>query len=190
MLNSAVITIYNKSLKEKLETSLARDSIISNNDSDDDKSETEVINQDNAVIVHNEEMAVVILNSQQVSLRDALEVVPLYEGSNLPLSHFIEGCMEAKAMLSIPAAQENLARLLRGKLPGESRKCFFGSTCATIQELIGKLKRVYAPAKSVYQLQEELGNTFMWERENFLSYVLNPIILNRNKVKSTNYSRV
>ena len=97
---------------------MTRDSIISNNGSDDDKSETEVINQDNPVIVNNEEMAVAISNSQQVSLRDALEVVPL--------SHFIEGCMEARAMLPTPAAQENLARLLRGKLSGEARKCIFG----------------------------------------------------------------
>ena len=155
-------------MKERLETSLARESIISN-DSDDDKSDTEVINQDNPIIVNNEKMAVVIPNSQQVSLRDALEVVPLFEGSNLTLSHFIEGCMEAKAMLLTPAAQENLARLLRGKLFGEARKCTFGSTYA-IEEFIEKLKRVYAPAKSEYQLQGELGNTFMWERENVLSY--------------------
>ena len=73
-------------------------------------------------------------------------------------------------MLPTPAAQENLARLLRGKLTEEARKCIFGSTYATIEELIEKLKRVYAPAKSVYQLQGELGNTFMWERENVLSY--------------------
>ena len=69
-----------------------------------------------------------------------------------------------------PAAQENVARLLGGKLTGEARKCIFGSTYATIEELIETLKRVYAPAKSVYQLQGELGNTFMWERENVLSY--------------------
>ena len=149
---------------------MARESIISNNDSDDDKSDTEVINQDNPVIVNNEEMAVVIPNNQQVSLRDALEVVPLFDGSNLPLSHFIECCMEAKAMLPTPAAQEILARLLRGKLTGGARKCIFGSIYATIEELIEKLKRVYAPAKSVYQLQGELGNTFMWESENALSY--------------------
>ena len=31
-------------------------------------------------------------NSQLVSLRDALEVVPIFDGSNIPLSHFIEGC--------------------------------------------------------------------------------------------------
>ena len=46
----------------------------------------------------------------------------------------------------------------------------FGSTYATIEELIEKLKRVCAPDKSVYQLQGELGNKFMRERENVLSY--------------------
>ena len=92
-------------------------------------------------------MTVVIPNSQQVSLCSALEVVPLFDGSNLPLSHFIEGCMEAKAMLPAPAVQENLARLLRGKLSGEARKWIFGSTYATLEELIEKLKRIYAPAK-------------------------------------------
>ena len=158
-----------------MRTSLARDSIINNNDSDDDKSDTEVMNRDNAVIVNKEEIAVVIRNSQQVSLRDALEVVSLFYGSNLPLSHFIEGCMEAKAMLPAPAAQENLARLLRGKLSGEARKCIFGSTYAKIEELIEKLKRIYAPAKNVYQLPGKLGNTFVWERENFLSYKENEL---------------
>ena len=81
LLSSTVITIDNKTLKERLETSLTRDSSISNNDSDDNKSDTEVINQDNTVIINNDEMAVVIFNSQQVSLRDALEVVPLFYGS-------------------------------------------------------------------------------------------------------------
>ena len=41
---------------------------------------------------------------------------------------------------------------------------------ATIAELLEKLKRVYTPEKSAYQLQGELGNTFMQERENVLSY--------------------
>ena len=86
--------------------------------------------------------------------------------------------MEAKAMLATQAAEENLARLLRGKLSGEARKWIFGSTYATIEELIEKLKRVYAPAKSVYPLLGELSNTqcdltitelLIWiiERESF-----------------------
>ena len=39
---------------------------------------------------------------------------------------------------------------------------FWDTLC--IEELIAKLKRLYAPAK------RELGNTYMWEKENVLSY--------------------
>ena len=101
--------------------------------------------------ITNNEM--VLPNNQQVFLRDALEVANLFDGSNILLSHFIEGCYEAKVMLPTPAAQEeNLARLLISKLSGEVRKCIIGSTYNNIEELIEKLKRVYAPAKSVCQL--------------------------------------
>ena len=51
-------------------------------------------------------------NTQQVSLCDALEVVSLFDGSNIPLSHFIEECYEVKAILPAPAAQKNSVRLL------------------------------------------------------------------------------
>ena len=77
-------------------------------------------------------------------------MMEVLDGSNIPLSHFIEACYEAKAMLPTPAAQENLARLWRSKLSGEARKCIFGSTYNNIEQLIEKLKGVYAPAKSVY----------------------------------------
>ena len=130
--------------------------VISNNDSDNDKSDTEVINQDNLVIVNNEEMAVVIPNSQQVSLREALEVVPLFDGNNLPLSHFIEGCMEVKAMLPTPAAQENLARLLRVNLSGEAIKCIFGSNHATIEELIKKIEKNICPCEKRVPVTERI----------------------------------
>ena len=54
-----------------------------------------------------------------------------------------------------------------------------------IEELIEKLKRVYAPEKSVYQLQVELSNTFMWEKEMFFIMLLElkkfPIELNMPK---------
>ena len=102
-------------------------------DSDDNSTENEQMEQivhnnpaENVDPIINNEM--VVPNNQQVSLRDALEVVPLFDGSNIPLSHFIDGCYEVKAILPIPAAQENLARLMRSKLSGEARKCNFGST--------------------------------------------------------------
>ena len=59
--------------------------------------------------------------NQQVSLRDALEIVPYCDGSSkVPLPIFIEACKEAKEM--ILNAEENLVPLLRSKLTGEARK--------------------------------------------------------------------
>ena len=88
--------------------------------------------EENVNPIINNEMA--LPNSQQVSLIDALEVVALFDGSNIPLSHFIEGCYEAKAMLPTPAAQENVERLLRSKLSGDARKCIFALTCNNVEE--------------------------------------------------------
>ena len=108
-------------------------------------------------------------NNQQVSLRDALEVVPIFDGSNIPLSHFIEGCEEARLMVP-QAAESNLAKLIRSKITGEARKSIYGTPYNRVHDLIDNLKRAYAPTKSVYQLQGELGNIYMWEKENVLSY--------------------
>ena len=125
----------------KIKFSLTRKKIRSNHDSDDNSTDNEQMKQPvpnnpkekvNPIISN--EMA--LPNSQQVSLRDALEVVPSFNGSNIPLSHFIEGCYETKAMLSTPAAQENLARLLKSKLSGGARKFIFGLTYNNVEELI------------------------------------------------------
>lgn len=59
-------------------------------------------------------------DNQQVSLREVLKAVPMFDGSNIPLPHSIEGSFEAKAMLPRAPAQENLARLLRRQLSGEA----------------------------------------------------------------------
>ena len=123
------------------ENSLTRKTVTSNHDSDDNSTDNEQMEQpvhnnpeENVNPFINNEMA--LPNSQQVSLRDALEVVPLFNGSNIPLSHFIEGFYKAKAMLPTPAAQENLARLLISKLSGEAIKCIFGSTYNTVKKII------------------------------------------------------
>ena len=126
LLSSTIIPKYTVEEKTKTnlsENSLKRQTILSNNHSDDNSTDNEQMDQivhnspaENVNPIRNNEMA--LPNNQQVSLRDALEVVPLFDGSNILLSHFIEGCYEAKAMLPTPAAQEILGRLLRSKLSG------------------------------------------------------------------------
>ena len=49
-----------------------------------------------------------------MSLRNALEVVPYFEGSSkVPLSVFIAACKKAKEM--VPNAEENLVKLPRSE---------------------------------------------------------------------------
>ena len=59
-------------------------------------------------------------------------------------------------------------RKILGSIPSGVEAFLFSQK--KLFNIIGKLKRVHAPAKSVYQLQGELENTYMWEKENVLSY--------------------
>ena len=109
--------------------------------------------------------------NQQVSLRDALEIVPYFDGSNkVPLTIFIEACKEAKEM--VPNAEANLIKLLRSKLTGEARRCISGNYYNNLDDFISKLKTFFAPSKTVYQLQGDLGRIYMWENESVLSYAI------------------
>ena len=53
----------------------------------------------------NNPQVITVTHNQVVSLRDALEVVPIFTEDNISLDQFIEGCREAKYML--PAGTES-----------------------------------------------------------------------------------
>ena len=42
------------------------------------------------------------------TLKYAVEAVPFFDGSNIPLNYFIEGCEEAKSMLPKEASRNSL----------------------------------------------------------------------------------
>ena len=110
-----------------------------------------------------------LTTNQQVSLRDALEIVPYFDGSSkVPLTIFIEACKEAKEM--IPNAEANLVKLLRSKLIGEARRCIIGIYYNNLEDFISKLKTIFAPSKTIYQLQGDSGRIYTWENESVLSY--------------------
>ena len=70
----------------------------------------------------------------------------------------------------VPNAEANLVKLLRSKLTGEARRCIIGSYYNNLEDFISKLKTIFAPSKTVYQLQGDLGRIYMWENESVLSY--------------------
>ena len=90
LLSSTIIpknTVEDRTKINLSEKSLTRKTITSNHDSDDNSTDNEQMKQivhnnpgENVNPIINNEM--LLPNNQQVSLRDSLEVVPLFDGSN------------------------------------------------------------------------------------------------------------
>ena len=75
--------------------------------------------------------------NQQVSLRDALEIVSYFDGSNkVPLPVFIEACEETEEI--VLNAEGELVEFSRSKLTGEWRKCIFENYYNNLENLISK----------------------------------------------------
>ena len=110
-----------------------------------------------------------IMAAQTIPLKDALTVVPEYNGENIPLSVFLEGCDEAKEMVT-NENEANLVKLIRSKLTGEARKAIYGQAFRTIEEMKDFIKSIYAPAKTVHQLLGEMGNEYQRDYETVISF--------------------
>lgn len=114
------------------------------------------------------EMATLGTN-QLVSLKDAMECVPEFDGKSVPLSDFVIGCEDALEMLP-KEAEKNLVKLIRNKLKGEVRDSIHGNKFEKLSDFITFLKRIYSPNKSEMQLMGELGSIFQKETENTIAF--------------------
>ena len=103
------------------------------------------------------------------TLKYAVEAVPFFDGSNIPLSYFIEGCEEAKSMLP-REAEGQFVKILRTRIVGEARRTIQENDFETVSQLTAFLKRIYGPAKNIYQLQGELGCIYQKSEENVVTY--------------------
>ena len=109
------------------------------------------------------------MTSNLATLKYAVEAVPFFDGSNTPLSYFIEGCEEAKAML--PAeAEAQFTKVIRTKIVGEARRTIQGQDFDSIAQLVKYLKQIYGSSKSAYQLQGELGSVYQKKDEDVITY--------------------
>ena len=120
----------------------------------------------NAVTEQNFTMA----NAQLVPLKDALRVVPEFDGENISLTQFLESLDESLAMIQ-PENEANLVKLIRSKLIGEARKSIQGNTFQNLNQLKEFLKDIYFSSMTVYQLQGHLGNMIQEEGESVIKFV-------------------
>ena len=72
---------------------------------------------------------------KNLSIKDTLDCIPKFDGSNIPLSTFLFGVREAVSM--VPTANEvDLAKLIRRRLMGEAAKSMEELHFDSISELI------------------------------------------------------
>ena len=108
-------------------------------------------------------------NVQTVNIKDALKIVPVFDGKNIPLFQFLEGCTEALAMVEA-TAEPSLAKLLRTRISREARQAISGREFKKVEELKDFLKTIYASPKSVTQLLGELGNEFQLDEDTVITF--------------------
>ena len=102
------------------------------------------------------------MGNQTVPLKDALKVIPEYDGDNIPLIEFLIGLDESFA--NIKSQEElNLTKMCRSKLLGEARRAIQGRQFNNIEELKTFLKNIYFSSKTVYKLQGELGSMIQYQ---------------------------
>jgi len=83
------------------------------------------------------------------TLKYAVEDVPFFDGQNIPITYFIEGCEEAKSMF--PAEAEwQFTKIIR--IVGEARRTIQDQDFDSVTQLTNYLKQIYGLSKNIYHL--------------------------------------
>lgn len=109
-------------------------------------------------------------NSQIVSLKDAVEVVVKFDGTNIPVYQFIDSCEEALVMLP-SNVEQNLVRLIRTKITGEAKRSIQGMKFENLKQLTKHLKELFSPARTVNQVRRELGTVIQKDKEDVITFI-------------------
>ena len=102
--------------------------------------------------------------------KDVIANIPNYDGYKISIFEFSRACERARRLL--PASQEpQLVQLIINKLEGDAYQLTEGNEYYSVDDLIDKLKTIFAPYKTVSQYRGELANIFKLPTESILKYV-------------------
>lgn len=105
----------------------------------------------------------------QITLKDALEAVPYFDGRATQFRDFANGCRDAKDMIS-PRMEINLVKLIKNRLRGLAKDKIRGTQFQTINELTDYLENFFAPRHSVSNLQGRLNKSLQAHDEDVITY--------------------
>ncbi|XP_046743442.1 trichohyalin-like [Diprion similis] len=110
------------------------------------------------------------LTEQSISVKDALAVVPKFDGKNITVLQFNRSCKRALEMVS-PSLEGYLTRLIRSKLTDRAYAVIEEENFTTLQQLLDKLSEVFAPTRSANYYRGELGRLYKFADEHILDYI-------------------
>lgn len=115
------------------------------------------------------QLPVPAMANQMVHLKDALKIIPDFDGKTISITQFMKDCKEALAMVD-PAQERNLVKMIRGKFLGEARKTIYGQEFNSLAGLFAFLKRMYFSSRTTLELQGDLPRCHQNPGEKVLSY--------------------
>ena len=103
-------------------------------------------------------------------LRDALELVPKYDGHNIPVWQFARACKRAKE--SVPLVDEALfVRMLRNKLTHHAYLAVEDEIHPTVGRFLDSLKRTFGSGRSANYYRGQLSMAYKKPNEHILDYI-------------------
>jgi len=103
-------------------------------------------------------------------IRDALELIPKYDGHNVPVWQFARACKRARD--SIPFVDEaHLVHLIRNKLTGHAYLAVEDETHYTIEKFLDSLKKTFGTGRSSNYYRGQLSINYKKPNEHILDYI-------------------
>ncbi|KYM99639.1 hypothetical protein ALC62_09607 [Cyphomyrmex costatus] len=103
-------------------------------------------------------------------IRDALDLVPKYDGYNIPVWQFSRACKRAKE--TIPSVDEaRLVRMLRNKLSHHAYLAVEDETHLSVDKFLETLKRTFGSGRNSNYYRGQLSNAYKRPSEHILDYI-------------------
>jgi len=100
----------------------------------------------------------------------ALELIPKYDGHNIPVWQFARACKRARD--SIPFVDEaHLVHLIRNKLTGHAYLAVEDETHYTIEKFLDSLKKTFGTGRSSNYYRGQLSINYKKPNEHILDYI-------------------
>ena len=85
-----------------------------------------------------------------------MELIPRYNGTNIPLNTFLDGCREALCVMP-EGYEQDFVKLIKTRLFGETAKCVAKKPFYKLDELENFLDTFFACYKTYHELNRDLA---------------------------------